>query len=179
MRVVVRTFSELCITVGTLIVLFVVYVLFWTGVKADTAMDDQIDQLQDQWAKGSVSGPKTSRRPPRRTARARVRTSPRPYKDGKPFAVMYIPRLGFTWNKPVLEGTEDEHAQEGPRPLREHRAARAAGELRGRRPSAHVRGPVQGFPQAAAGRRGGADRRDDLVHVSDRQKPLQNSAPVT
>lgn len=21
------------------------------------------------------------------------------------FAVMYIPRLGFTWNKPVLEGT--------------------------------------------------------------------------
>ena len=104
MRVVVRTFSELCITVGTVIVLFVVYVLFWTGVKADTAMDEQIDLLQDQWAKGSVSEPKT----PTSTAADRPGASPKepsPYKDGKPFAVMYIPRLGFTWNKPVLEGT--------------------------------------------------------------------------
>ena len=61
MRVVVRTFSELCITVGTLIVLFVVYVLFWTGVKADSAMDDQIAQLQDQWAKGSRGGRRAQR----------------------------------------------------------------------------------------------------------------------
>lgn len=30
---------------------------------------------------------------------------PAPYAKGKPFAIMYIPRLGFTWNKPVLEGT--------------------------------------------------------------------------
>lgn len=109
-RVVVRTFSELCITVGTVIVLFVVYVLFWTGVKADTAMDDQIAQLQEQWSKGSVAaGPKE----PRSTATGAPGNSsgaspedPAPYKDGKPFAVMYIPRLGFTWNKPVLEGTK-------------------------------------------------------------------------
>ncbi|GGR82415.1 hypothetical protein GCM10010252_21320 [Streptomyces aureoverticillatus] len=98
-RAVVRTFSELCITVGTLIVLFVVYVLFWTGVKADRAMDSQIDQLQDQWARGSVAartdeGP-TNASPPK----------PAPYRDGKPFAVMYVPRFGFTWNKPVLQGT--------------------------------------------------------------------------
>jgi sortase A len=25
--------------------------------------------------------------------------------NGEPFAIMYIPRLGFTWNKPVLDGT--------------------------------------------------------------------------
>ena len=49
MRVIVRTVSELCITVGTLIVLFVAYVLFWTGVRADGAMNDQIDQLHRQW----------------------------------------------------------------------------------------------------------------------------------
>ncbi|WP_151477234.1 class E sortase [Streptomyces albicerus] len=106
MRVVVRTFSELCITVGTVIVLFVVYVLFWTGVKADSAMDDQIAQLQEQWAKGSVTaGPEA----PTSTATGSPGASPEepaPYKDGKPFAVMYIPRLGFTWNKPVLEGTK-------------------------------------------------------------------------
>ncbi|MET8078161.1 class E sortase [Streptomyces sp. NPDC005303] len=104
MRVVVRIVSELCITAGALIVLFVAYVLFWTGVKADTVMDDQIDQLQNQWAKGSVGQPRS-------TAGAAASTSPSPaepapYRSGKPFAIMYIPRLGFTWNKPVLEDTE-------------------------------------------------------------------------
>jgi sortase A len=97
-RVVVRSVSELCITVGALIVLFVVYVLFWTGVKADHVMDDQIDQLQEQWAQ----------EPARPTATAGASESPPepvPYQAGKPFAIMYIPRLGFTWNKPVLENT--------------------------------------------------------------------------
>ncbi|MGW0597071.1 class E sortase [Streptomyces sp. NPDC002776] len=93
MRLVVRTVSELCITVGTVIVLFVAYVLFWTGVKADHVMDDQIDQLQEQWARDSVRPTPSS--PP----------EPAAYRSGRPFAIMYIPRLGFTWNRPVLEGT--------------------------------------------------------------------------
>ncbi|MFI7298162.1 class E sortase [Streptomyces sp. NPDC050121] len=97
MRVIVRTFSELCITVGAVIVLFVVYVLFWTGVQADRVMDDQIDDLHDQWARHSA-GPAPSAGPA-------TTVQPAPYRSGRPFAVMYIPRLGFTWNKPVLEGT--------------------------------------------------------------------------
>ncbi|MGW6026928.1 class E sortase [Streptomyces sp. NPDC055099] len=108
MRVLVRTFSELCITVGTLIVLFVVYVLFWTGVKADNAMDSQIDTLQDQWAQGSVPA-HTDDAPSKATSPKK----PAPYEDGKPFAVMYIPRLGFTWNKPVLQGTGTETLKKG------------------------------------------------------------------
>ncbi|MFD9109917.1 class E sortase [Streptomyces bottropensis] len=106
MRVIVRTVSELCITVGTLIVLFVVYVLFWTGVKADTEMDRQVDLLQDQWAKQPVrptSGPGASAAPER----------PAPYTEAKPFALMYIPRLGSTWNKPVLEGTKTDTLKKG------------------------------------------------------------------
>ncbi|MEU9290390.1 class E sortase [Streptomyces sp. NPDC048275] len=110
MRVVVRTLSELCITIGALIVLFVVYVLFWTGVKADSEMNHQIDELQKQWSKGSVA--QESKAPTAPTSPAdkspEAPTSPKapaPYAYGKPFAVMYIPRLGFTWNKPVLEGT--------------------------------------------------------------------------
>ncbi|MFF5968330.1 class E sortase [Streptomyces collinus] len=94
MRVIVRTVSELCITVGSLIVLFVVYVLFWTGVKADGVMDDQIDLLRKEWSKprAPAGGPASP-------------AKPAPYAKGRPFAIMYIPRLGFTWNKPVLEGT--------------------------------------------------------------------------
>jgi sortase A len=100
-RVVVRTVSELCITVGTVIVLFVVYVLFWTGVKADDVMGDQIDQLQEQWAQGSVERPKGTGG----SSASAGPAEPAAYRNGKPFAIMYIPRLGFTWNKPVLEGT--------------------------------------------------------------------------
>ncbi|MER5580772.1 class E sortase [Streptomyces asoensis] len=99
MRVVVRTFSELCVTVGAVIVLFVVYVLFWTGVQADRVMGDQIDELHDRWDRQSVSHGTGAA--PGENASA----PPAPYRSGRPFAVMYIPRLGSTWNKPVLEGT--------------------------------------------------------------------------
>lgn len=109
MRVIVRTVSELCITVGAVIVLFVVYVLFWTGVKADHVMDDQIDQLQDQWSKGTVQ-PAPSAGAPGTTASPE---RPAPYSSGRPFAIMYIPRLGFTWNKPVLEGTATDTLKKG------------------------------------------------------------------
>ncbi|MFP3989181.1 class E sortase [Streptomyces sp. E11-3] len=113
MRAVVRTFSELCITGGAVIVLFVVYVVYWTGVKADSAMDGQIDQLQDRWAQGSISAPTDDRPSDDQPSDDRPSDAERPapapppaYQDGKPFAVMYIPRFGSGWSKPVLEGTK-------------------------------------------------------------------------
>ncbi|MFG2606717.1 class E sortase [Streptomyces sp. NPDC048514] len=107
MRVIVRTVSELCITVGTLIVLFVGYLLFWTGVRADNAMSDQIDRLHRQWSTGAVR--------PEDAVGGRTVTvrEPEPYHPGKAFAIMYIPRLGFTWNKPVLEGTGTDVLKKG------------------------------------------------------------------
>ncbi|ANP48201.1 sortase A [Streptomyces griseochromogenes] len=107
MRVIVRTVSELCITVGTLIVLFVAYVLFWTGVRADSVMSDQIDQLHRQWSKGSAH--------PSAGAGGASAGGPGPvaYHYGRAFAIMYIPRLGFTWNKPVLEGTGTDVLRKG------------------------------------------------------------------
>ncbi|MET8687526.1 class E sortase [Streptomyces sp. NPDC004732] len=116
MRALVRTFSELCITVGTLIVLFVVYVLFWTGVKADNAMDSQIDELQDRWAQGAVAAGTDDKGTDDKPTEASPDDSldePAPYKDGKAFAVMYIPRFGFTWNKPVLQGTGTDVLKKG------------------------------------------------------------------
>ncbi|MHC0430718.1 class E sortase [Streptomyces sp. O3] len=105
MRAVVRTLSELCVTVGAVIVLFVVYVVYWTGVRADSAMDGQLDQLQDRWSQGSVATP------PGDATATDDRPVPEPppppaYRDGEPFAVMYIPRFGDDWSKPVLEGTK-------------------------------------------------------------------------
>lgn len=97
-RWIVRTFSEICVTAGTLIVLFVVYVLFWTGVRADSAMDGEIGELQDQWAAQPVTTPGSGSTPA-------PAEPPRTYETGKSFAVMYIPRFGADWAKPVLEGT--------------------------------------------------------------------------
>lgn len=108
-RVIVRTFSELCVTVGAVIVLFVVYVLFWTGVRAERAMEDQIDVLHEQWGRQSAdpapsAGPASGAGSAPSASPTDAARQP-DYRSGRPFAVMYIPRLGFTWNKPVLEGT--------------------------------------------------------------------------
>jgi sortase A len=124
-RVIVRTVSELCITVGTLIVLFVLYLLFWTGVRADSAMGDQIEQLHRQWSTGNVQQANAPGGPPATTQKPQAPqepdtsqtpqkpAKPAPYRHGTAFAIMYIPRLGFTWNKPVLEGTGTDVLKKG------------------------------------------------------------------
>ncbi|MEU6051985.1 class E sortase [Streptomyces xanthochromogenes] len=103
-RILVRSFSELCLTVGTLIVLFVVYLLYWTGVKADSAASDQISGLQQQWAQSPAPRPPAAPRQP---------PVPAAYTEGRSFAVMYVPRLGKDWHKPVLEGTAVKDLQKG------------------------------------------------------------------
>ncbi|WP_406495681.1 class E sortase [Streptomyces sp. NBC_00846] len=113
-RLIVRTFSELCITVGALIVLFVVYVLFWTGVKAADATEGQIDTLQNQWARGTVSAPAPGASPARGTSPTpSAPPAPAAYRDGKPFAMLYIPRFGKGWEWPVLENTGVRTLQKG------------------------------------------------------------------
>lgn len=117
-RLIVRTFSELCITIGALIVLFVVYVLFWTGVKAASATEGQIDDLQRQWARGAVSAPAPSASaspasPTSPKSPAPKTPAPVALRDGKPFAMLYIPRLGKGWDWPILENTEVKTLQKG------------------------------------------------------------------
>lgn len=102
---VVRTFSELCITVGTLIVLFVVHLLFWTGVQAEDSTGREIERLRADWSAhapttGPEAAPGTTPAPGRTTTPA-----PAAYEPGEPFAVMYIPRFGTGWDWPVLQGT--------------------------------------------------------------------------
>ncbi|MEU8887267.1 class E sortase [Streptomyces sp. NPDC048442] len=102
LRLAVRTFSELCITVGAVIVLFVVYVLFWTGVQAAGASDGQMDALRDEWSHRPAA---TATTPAPTGSAAPVPPAPPSYREGKPFAVMYVPRFGTKWDWPVLEGT--------------------------------------------------------------------------
>ncbi|MGK5544339.1 class E sortase [Streptomyces sp. URMC 127] len=154
-RTVVRTLSELCVTTGALLVLFVVYVLYWTGVRADRAMDEELGRLQERWSSGAVGAaaapgepgeaasepqpgdappgpgappgrpgaPSASSAPSTPSAPAQPgapsRTAPRTGaagqapRAGRAFAVMYVPRFGAGWAKPVLEGTGTELLKKG------------------------------------------------------------------
>ncbi|MFF9196502.1 class E sortase [Streptomyces sp. NPDC014779] len=104
-RLVVRTLSELCITAGALIVLFVGYLLHWTGVQADGATAGQLAGLQEEWADRPVEPTPGTPPAPGTPAAPGTPTTPRPYAAGRAFAVMYVPRFGRDWEWPVLEGT--------------------------------------------------------------------------
>ncbi|MEU4653474.1 class E sortase [Streptomyces sp. NPDC023723] len=143
MRVVVRSVSELCLTVGTVLVLFAVYTLFWTGVRAEEAMERQVDVLHERWR---------TEQPPARP------TEPVPYAPGKPFAIMYVPRLGFTWNKPVLEGTATGTLKKG---LGHYPASGRLGQVGNFAVAGHRRtygDPFKDFPEL---------RRGDAVVLTD------------
>ena len=118
-RVGVRSVGEILITVGTVIVLFVVYLLYWTGVKADEAMPTEVSDLQQRWAE--PPGPARRGRPPRRPHRRQLG------RGGAAFAILHIPRLGGD-DDPVLQGTAlDLPARR--RPLRGHGPARPVGNF--------------------------------------------------
>lgn len=112
LRLAVRSFSELCLTAGTVILLFVVYVLFWTGVKADRAMDGELAGLRDRWAqeaaaagRGQRGAPAAGEAPERAPGGAAGAAAVAARPAGRAFAVLYVPRFGSGWRKPVLEGT--------------------------------------------------------------------------
>ncbi|MGW7331720.1 class E sortase [Streptomyces sp. NPDC054840] len=112
LRLVVRTFSEVCLTAGTLILLFVAYVLLWTGVKADRAMDAEMGRMRDRWAAAPAAAPRSapSEDPPASPPPA---APPERHPAGRAFAEMYVPRFGPDWVKPVLEGTDPDLLKKG------------------------------------------------------------------
>ncbi|WP_229897524.1 class E sortase [Streptomyces finlayi] len=151
-----RTFSELCITAGALIVLFVVYVLFWTGVQADGASAGQIDTLERQWAQRSLA-PAPAPAVTGATGQGTEPTGPA-YEDGKPFAVMYVPRFGRKWDWPVLEGTGTGTLKKG---LGHYAGTARLGETGNFAVAGHRRtygDPFKDFPEL---------RRGDAVVVND------------
>ncbi|MFF0568138.1 class E sortase [Streptomyces sp. NPDC004041] len=144
-RLVVRTFSELCITAGTLIILFVVHLLFWTGVKAADAAEGEIDALRSRWAREPAAAA-----PPHPSASAKP-SPPALYRDGKPFATLHIPRFGSGWEWPVLENTEVTTLQKG---LGHYRGTARPGDTGNFAVAGHRRtygDPFKDFPQLRPG----------------------------
>ncbi|WP_328806286.1 class E sortase [Streptacidiphilus fuscans] len=86
----VRVFGEMMITFGAVMILFVVYQLWWTNVRADDYAHAQESTLQQQWGGQSGSGTHPA--------------YPSSFPFGTKFAIIYIPKLDV--ETPIAEGTD-------------------------------------------------------------------------
>ncbi|GJF29441.1 class E sortase [Kitasatospora sp. NE20-6] len=89
-----RMVGELFITLGTVMLLFVAYQLWWTNVQADASADAAGAKLEQQW--NSAPAPTGPASPGAPAAGA--------FEPGKGFALLHIPALGLKY--PVAEGTQ-------------------------------------------------------------------------
>jgi sortase A len=83
-RAVVHVVGELMITVGVVMLLLVVYQLFWTNIESNKKAHQIESQLRESWAQ-----PPSGKKIP-----------------GDAIGIMYIQRLGKTWEKPIVEGVD-------------------------------------------------------------------------
>jgi sortase A len=86
----VHWLGEILITLGVVALLFVVYLVLWTNVRADAKSATLRQGLEQQWDRPHPTGSKNP--------------SAITLKSGQPFAIMRIPRLGAGWSAPVIEG---------------------------------------------------------------------------
>ena len=84
-RVAVRSLGEFAITLGAVLLLLVVYQLYYTNLQANRAQDTIKDGLRGSWSQPIAQG--------------------KPIKGGA-LGIMYIERLGKSWEKPLVEGVD-------------------------------------------------------------------------
>ncbi|WP_167003627.1 class E sortase [Mumia sp. ZJ430] len=100
-RTLARTAAETLVTGGVVVLLFAVYLVFWSDVQTAAA---QVD-LRDDFKQQAAAVPATSKAAP---------TAPVRPSTGAGVAVMQIPRLGDDWSWVVVEGVSDEQLARGP-----------------------------------------------------------------
>jgi sortase (surface protein transpeptidase) len=94
-RLVVRTFGEVFVTCGLVLLLFVVYALFVTDLLTDRRQGELNEQLREEWTANAEAAPHVS-------------------ILGDGLAVLHIPRLGADYQRVVVEGTAEEQLSQGP-----------------------------------------------------------------
>ncbi|MGO1053798.1 class E sortase [Crossiella sp. CA198] len=102
-RVVVRTFGELLITAGLVVLLFVVYEVYVTDWLSAGKQANATAAMDDRWKNPSV----VNNNEPQRTNQFQV-------GEGEGFAKVFVPAFGPDWTYTVLEGTSDKILEVGP-----------------------------------------------------------------
>lgn len=117
-RIVIRTIGELFITIGVLLILFLIYQLWWSSVTATRASENLRNDLMAQWDQDLSVRPTPLAQLPSTGPSPSVATSTQPPVDpdmaqavvnktveGNAFALMYIPRLrNEVWGTPIVKG---------------------------------------------------------------------------
>lgn len=99
----VQVMGELLITLGLVLVLFVVWELWWTNIEADrnqeAAMEELFAGFEPAPAAPAIPLPESYGDPA---------VLPAPETDGTTFAAIYIPRFGAEHARPVTQGVGTE-----------------------------------------------------------------------
>lgn len=91
----VRTFGELCITAGLVLILFVVWQLWWTDIAANEDNANLADELTSEWA----DNPRNELPPDPETPFVAE-----PVDRNSAFGIVYIPRFGEDYYRTMAEG---------------------------------------------------------------------------
>lgn len=98
-RTAVRTFGEVLITLGLVVLLFVVYEVYWTDLVSAGKQRDATSALDNSW--------KTKADPERKDHFQGL-------GEGDGFAKMYIPAFGVDYHFTIVEGTTGADLEIGP-----------------------------------------------------------------
>jgi sortase A len=102
-RTVVRSFGELFITAGLVILLFVVYEVYWTDLISAGKQNQATSSLDTQWKDQDTVG-----------GGGPQRGTHYDLAEGKGFAKLYVPALGADYHFTIVEGTTDADLDIGP-----------------------------------------------------------------
>lgn len=105
-RASLRAAGEALITLGVVVLLFAVYLLYGTGWSATRDQAALEQELARQWAGPPPPGPSASR-PPATPATPAAR-------PGSPVAIVAIPALGRDFRRVVVEGVGPSELEKGP-----------------------------------------------------------------
>lgn len=98
LRIVVRTFGEVAVTLGLLLLAFVGWQLWWTDVVADVSQAQAVTRIEQDFAATAADGAGAS------PAQVEPGVNP-PASLGDAFALIRVPRFGSDYVRPVRAGT--------------------------------------------------------------------------
>lgn len=98
---VIQVIGELLITLGLLLVLYVVWELWWTNIDANNKQEQAVGSLFEEFDGPVAPVPETAAAVPDYGLPAVL---PAIEAEGRTFGVVYIPRFGETYSRPVTSG---------------------------------------------------------------------------
>lgn len=102
---IVRSVGELLITAGLVILLFVAYELWGTGLATARAQNRIEEELEREWEQSPATEKPAVRKPGEPPPKIRI---------GSGIAALRVPRFGKNWRQVVVEGVSIDDLKKGP-----------------------------------------------------------------